>query len=465
MKKKLLCGILLLGLCLGSVQAAGNTFSDVTETDWFAPYVQVCANSELMKGDNNGNFRPDGVISLAETATIAARILEANTGNTIPDSVSGQPWYQPYLNYLTPYGVTVDEPTRNATREDFILMLAAVVSAEQLTPLNTVTTIPDTQNPDVLAFYNAGILNGIGETGLFSGEKTLTRAEAAAMVARVVDPSLRLQFTLVSPKTDSASPATAGTAKLGNGVIMTVNGHAVTQSDLEDQINSIAYENDVYLYRSYGIRLDLENREEALRKQLLEMAKEQAVAYSIVKTKAEEQGCTISDLPAVLFPSPSQSDLDTCVKESDLLCAKHILVEDEQTASAVLDGLKAVPELYQFEALLQIFGTDPGMSQNPDGYLFTAGEMVSEFEEGTRNLEIGEYSQEPVKSSYGYHIIWRLDPTEHPDIVKTCQEQKTNKCLEEWINTAKIETDDTAISALDVAAIYNSFLLSLSGEQ
>ena len=51
------------------------------------------------------------------------------------------------------------------------------------------------------------------------------------------------------------------------------------------------------------------------------------------------------------------------------------------------------------------------------GYVFTAGEMVAEFEEGTRALEFGAVSG-IVESSYGYHIIMRveLDPKATMDI-------------------------------------------------
>ena len=45
----------------------------------------------------------------------------------------------------------------------------------------------------VYSLYEAGILNGVDAAGNFAPEKTLTRAEAAAMVARVLDPALRLK--------------------------------------------------------------------------------------------------------------------------------------------------------------------------------------------------------------------------------------------------------------------------------
>lgn len=53
---------------------------------------------------------------------------------------------------------------------------------------------------------------------------------------------------------------------------------------------------------------------------------------------------------------------------------------------------------------------DTGLAANPDGYAFTTGEMVQEFEDATRALEPGQISG-LVESSYGYHIILRLEPT------------------------------------------------------
>jgi hypothetical protein len=62
-----------------------------------------------------------------------------------------------------------------------------------------------------------------------------------------------------------------------------------------------------------------------------------------------------------------------------------------------------------FDMLIAAYGEDPGMAWNPDGYTFTAWQMVEEFEQGTRDLEIGEISY-PIRSQFGYHIILRVEP-------------------------------------------------------
>ena len=112
------------------------------------------------------------------------------------------------------------------------------------------------------------------------------------------------------------------------------------------------------------------------------------------------------------------------MKEADMVRAKHILVcfpEGEEVTDEVkkkaLDKANAIKALIDegedFDKLIKVFGEDPGMSANPDGYYFGKGEMVAPFEETTYALKEGEVS-EPVETSYGYHIILKL-PLEYSD--------------------------------------------------
>ena len=60
-----------------------------------------------------------------------------------------------------------------------------------------------------------------------------------------------------------------------------------------------------------------------------------------------------------------------------------------------------------FDKLVETYNTDPGMEDNDDGYIFTEGDMVSEFYDCAKELKPGEFGV--VKSTYGYHIIQRLE--------------------------------------------------------
>ncbi|MEE1013866.1 MAG: stalk domain-containing protein [Clostridia bacterium] len=85
------------------------------------------------------------------------------------------------------------------------------------------------------------------------------------------------------------------------------------------------------------------------------------------------------------------------------VCAKHVLVEDEDTAREVYEKAVAGED---FDSLIQQYGQDPGMAYYPEGYVFTVGEMVESFEAATYALEVDAIS-EPVASNFGYHVIKR----------------------------------------------------------
>ena len=169
-------------------------FADVAGSAWYATTVQTCYEVGLMTGTGAG-FAPDQVLTVGEVVAIAARMNEAITGDSIYLVDSTLPWYASYVDYLEKLGVEVPAPVKQATRQEFITMLAAVVPEDMLTPINQITALPDTADAAVLSFYNAGILTGVDDWGTFAPDKTLTRAETAAMVARVARPELRESFS------------------------------------------------------------------------------------------------------------------------------------------------------------------------------------------------------------------------------------------------------------------------------
>jgi hypothetical protein len=117
--------------------------------------------------------------------------------------------------------------------------------------------------------------------------------------------------------------------------------------------------------------------------------------------------------------------------EDGYLMAKHILVltektdetggstpmteEEKKAAYTKIEGILKDLQSYEgddfgayFDEMMNANSEDPGgLSMYPDGYLFQSGDMVPEFEEGTKALEIGALSG-IVETDYGYHIIYRL---------------------------------------------------------
>lgn len=205
--------LLTLTLTLSPVLAAEGPalFSDVPADAWYAPYVEVCVETGLMNGTGAARFSPGSNITVAECHVIAARlygILRGGDGSLgpvpevgpdykIPDGA----WYGDSVRLLSALPGCTEAVYTNyydtpAARMTLFGLFALVTPGEALAPINQIDALPDSADPDVLRFYRAGILSGVDGAGSFAGESTLTRAEAAAMLARILEPELRLHFSL-----------------------------------------------------------------------------------------------------------------------------------------------------------------------------------------------------------------------------------------------------------------------------
>ena len=113
--------------------------------------------------------------------------------------------------------------------------------------------------------------------------------------------------------------------------------------------------------------------------------------------------------------TPTEEEAKAYLLEN-YLRAKHILIstqeltDEAEIAAKKLIADKALERAQageDFDALITELGEDPGMASNPDGYVFTDGEMIPEFYEGTKALADNGISG-LVEGAYGWHIIKRL---------------------------------------------------------
>jgi len=83
--------------------------------------------------------------------------------------------------------------------------------------------------------------------------------------------------------------------------------------------------------------------------------------------------------------------------------ARHILVEKEDVAKDLIAKLKGGAK---FEELAKTASKDPGSAQNGGDLDWAApGNYVPEFSQAMTKLEKGKYTEEPVKSQFGFHVI------------------------------------------------------------
>lgn len=105
------------------------------------------------------------------------------------------------------------------------------------------------------------------------------------------------------------------------------------------------------------------------------------------------------------------SDTVKSLKPEPEIRARHILVETEDQAKAVVKRLKAGED---FAKVATEVSKDPGSGQQGgDLGFFTKERMVPEFSTAAFALEIGKIS-DPVKSQFGFHIIKVEEKREKP---------------------------------------------------
>lgn len=102
----------------------------------------------------------------------------------------------------------------------------------------------------------------------------------------------------------------------------------------------------------------------------------------------------------------------------DIDC-KHILIAVDSSASEetdkaakkkALEVIKKLNKGKKFDDLAKEYSDDDSTKDKGGdlGY-FNKGDMVEEFEEAAYKLKKGKYTTEPVKTTYGYHIIYKVD--------------------------------------------------------
>lgn len=148
-------------------------------------------------GKDDGNFHPEDVMSRAEAATMLARVhSKFDKSAEYPANYVDVPkgaWYGNYVGFLSEQGVVKGndngefKPAADVTRMEFAAMLARfadlAIDAEAVTNLTDIAgTWGETE---VTALVNSGVINGY-EDGTFRPNNKLSRAEAVAMVNRMM---------------------------------------------------------------------------------------------------------------------------------------------------------------------------------------------------------------------------------------------------------------------------------------
>ena len=197
MKKAVVCLLLIAALTLGVCAA----FPD-TETHWARQSIEAMAEKEVLKGYEDGTFRPNGTLTRAEFLTMCVRYALGEQ----PAETS--PWWQKYhaaaaaAGWELPFGT--DGMGLPIERQEMAVLLqctATSVAGESVAPVVRFTPLESMKDyaaieqaaaePLGWRFYSGidlcmrlGLITGYPD-GEFKPHRTLTRAEAATVLCRL----------------------------------------------------------------------------------------------------------------------------------------------------------------------------------------------------------------------------------------------------------------------------------------
>ncbi len=181
------------------------SFSDVASSAWYYQSVAAQQRLGLLKGVGHNRFAPNDTVTVAQALTAANRIYEKYHRTSV--SVQKDGWMEEARSKAIAYGLiskshySISDLSRAATRQETINILYHALDKKEYPTLNERSTLPDMNADDanfdeILHMYRAGILSGSDPFGTFHPSDSITRAEFAAILTRMVVPAMRVKFSL-----------------------------------------------------------------------------------------------------------------------------------------------------------------------------------------------------------------------------------------------------------------------------
>lgn len=220
-------------------------------------------------------------------------------------------------------------------------------------------------------------------------------------------------------KTSLLAVAVMATSVVASDILVTVNGKNITKQDAETFVNAsspnahfsqldAAQQNMIkerlvekVLFTELAKKEGVDKNPEFIRN----MAKIKEELLVNMWMKMQMDNTIVSDSEAKEFYDKNAKKF---MQEASVH-ARHILVKEEKEAQEIIDTLallkdKALQE--KFIELAKAKSTGPSGPKGGDLGNFSKGQMVPEFSKAVWALNIGQITTKPVKTQFGYHVIY-----------------------------------------------------------
>lgn len=195
-KRAILFMALILILSTFGTSFASGSFTDLKDSSWAQQTIEKWAGYGLVNGFVDGTFKPMNAMSRAEFAVIAYKAfdLDSKLGSSFSD-VPKSAWYYnevtkiAKLGFMTGKAAGIFDPKANITRSEVAVILANIqgltANEEGAKIFTDFEAIPVWARGHVGASAMAKFISGYSDSS-FKGSKTITRAEAVAMLDNTI---------------------------------------------------------------------------------------------------------------------------------------------------------------------------------------------------------------------------------------------------------------------------------------
>jgi peptidyl-prolyl cis-trans isomerase C len=258
--------------------------------------------------------------------------------------------------------------------------------------------------------------------------KQLFVAAAAAALIGIALPSLAQNVAIVNGKPVPKARVDALAAQLAK------SGRPIS-TEMQGQLKDEVIAREIFMQEAQKLGLDASDDF----KVQMELARQTLLIRELFADHQKKNPVTDGDIKA-------EYDKFVAANGGKEYRARHILVEKEDEAKAIIASLKKGGK---FDEIAKKQSKDPGSGANGgDLDWANAASYVPEFSSALIKLNKGQTTDAPVKSQFGWHVI-RLDDVREaqlpkleevkPQIAQQLQQQKLAKFQEDLRGKAKIE--------------------------
>ena len=182
---------------ISQITGGNSGFPDVASSHWASGYIQFVKDNKIMKGDENGLFKPDDSITREEwvKTILTAFVIDTKDAkcdfSDVDEERSSYPYIAKAFEMMIINGVSDTEfaPAESISRQDAAVIFYRGAKAAREDGFSEIEMSSFTDAEDIADYaiepinllYKLKVLNGY-EDGSFRPNAPITRAEAAKMI-------------------------------------------------------------------------------------------------------------------------------------------------------------------------------------------------------------------------------------------------------------------------------------------